>query len=204
MIDYGLNELLEKIKKAYPKAHNLIIKSSQLSGEDIANVILDILPLNGRETKQLRSMYPFLFLPKSERDRLQEIITNSQAYNEYVKFKDLYNSEDEKKLVGYFAQKIYDSSLDKDKKHFSISDIANTLNYFPVMNLGVIETPRANMNFRGYMKENISFFRDHREIGARVLINYFMKKGEMIYNGNLENFIKDSEQELKEMGAFEK
>lgn len=205
-IDGGLDDLLKKIKGGYPLAYQLIMKIYQVSNEYVGQIILDILQPNKEEEKQLRSKYPSLFLSKSDIDRLQKIIAKNKEYRNFIRYKHFFNSEEERSLAEYVADKIYDSMSDRDKRIYTPSDIQHSLQYSPIMNLGVIELPgqKIHYGFNNYVKQNISFFKKPKDIAARVLVRSFMEKGEMLFNGDLEGFLHDAEKQLREMGAYRK
>jgi hypothetical protein len=207
MIDYCLEELLEKFKAVDPRAPRILAMVAHSSGKSLNQVILEKLNLDEEEEKKFREKYPSLFLSQLQIKKLQEIIANNKLYKQHVQFKDIYRLEDEEKLLKELAKKIYDSlKSETDKKQFTPADIYGTLRYIPIMNLGVVETLLQNRarEFKEYMREYISFFKENKEIGARLLLNYFMKKGETLYNGDLDKFIQDTKQELREIGAFKK
>ena len=206
MQNLGLEELLEKIRKGYPEAHDIILKIARENQERIGEIVIDLLDLSGSEIERFKAKYPCIFLQEEDVERLRQLIANNPEYRDYLRFKEFYTSENEEKLVQHVSKKIYESLSKEDKTTFNRSDLENTLRYIPVMNLGVIEVPSPDQpkSFTDYVKQNISFFRENKEMAARVLVRYFMKKGEMLYNGRLENFLRDTERELKEIGAHEK
>ncbi|MBW2966370.1 DEAD/DEAH box helicase family protein [Candidatus Woesearchaeota archaeon] len=200
MIAPDLEELIEKLDE---KIRILLKKSTNQSKKPINQVILELLNPDENEKKKLREMYPSLFLTPSDKDRLQELIANNELYKQHIRFKDLYTSEDEQKLLRELSSKIHNSLPDEDKRRFTVSDVYSTLKYIPIMNLGVIEIASQNKarDFKKYMKEHIGFFLGNQELAVRVLKNHYLKKGETLYNGELRRFIEDTQKELVEIGA---
>lgn len=204
--------ILDILKNSYPKAYDKIkglqskgYLKNQSENEILGNYIIEVIEketiLSKDQRDKLKELYPHDFLTFDQNEKLKEIVSKNKNYLNHLKFKGGYTSEEEREISKNISEKIHGSLPEEEQKIYSINAINETIKYIPIMNLGIIERLQnmSSGDFIEYYKENRDVFGKNIENTARILTRYFVKKGEMKYNGNLEGWLKEVEQELNDI-----